>query len=177
MSDCPTAKRRAELRQARQVLFELPRNDMFEVAGHPTVYYELRDYRHHPGGKEEGIRAARADVGFMFKAFETGQVGLPSCACSGHTDKLSCAEGNAALHSIKFACMAACMSGEPEAGRDMRRCALAADTAAPRPEDVVGGGASDSHHPRVPGLDGDSRGCAQGQRPGAHSVAGCRMMC
>lgn len=75
MSDCPTSKRRAELRHARQVLFELPRNDMFEVAGHPTVYYELRDYRHHPGGKEEGIRAARADVGFMFKAFETGQVG------------------------------------------------------------------------------------------------------
>jgi hypothetical protein len=76
MSECPTAARRLELRAARQVLFELPRNEMFEVAGHPMVYYELRDYRHYPGGKEEGIKAARADVGFMFKAFETGQVGV-----------------------------------------------------------------------------------------------------
>lgn len=74
MSEFSTSKRRQELRQARCVLFELPRNELFEVAGHPTVMYELRDYRHHPLGKEEGIKAARADVGFMFKAFETGQV-------------------------------------------------------------------------------------------------------
>ncbi|KAK9915818.1 hypothetical protein WJX75_004529 [Coccomyxa subellipsoidea] len=50
---------------------------MFELAGQPTVYYELRDYRHHPQGKEEGIKTARADIGFMFKAFETGQTRPP----------------------------------------------------------------------------------------------------
>ncbi len=85
MSDFSNSLRRHELRQARQVLFTLPRNEMFEVAGQPMVYYELRDYRHHPQGKEEGIKTARADVGFMFKAFETGQVrwgtSLSWCIC------------------------------------------------------------------------------------------------
>jgi len=74
MSDCPTPQRREELREARKGLFKLPRNEWFELAGHPTVYYELRDYREHPLGKEEGIKTARSDVNFMFKAFETGQV-------------------------------------------------------------------------------------------------------
>ena len=76
MSEFSNSQRRQVLRQARQVLFKLPRNEMFELAGQPTVYYELRDYRHHPQGKEEGIKTARADIGFMFKAFETGQVRL-----------------------------------------------------------------------------------------------------
>lgn len=73
------------MRQARQVLFKLPRNEMFELAGQPTVYYELRDYRHHPQGKEEGIKTARADIGFMFKAFETGQVRLGGPTFLGNT--------------------------------------------------------------------------------------------
>ena len=107
MSDCPTSKRRAELRQARQVLFELPRNDMFEVAGHPTVYYELRDYRYHPGGKEEGIRAARADVGFMFKAFETGQVGFSLLNCNDTV--MYCRARWSVLQADEHACIVACM--------------------------------------------------------------------
>ena len=74
MSDCPTPQRREDLRQARRALFKLPRNEWVELAGHPTVYYELRDYREHPMGKEEGVRTARSDINFMFKAFETGQV-------------------------------------------------------------------------------------------------------
>ena len=74
MSDCPTPQRRVELREARKALFRLPRDEWFELAGHPTVYYELRDYREHPQGKEEGAKTARSDINFMFKAFETGQV-------------------------------------------------------------------------------------------------------
>ena len=76
MSDCPTPQRRDQLREARRALFKLPRNEWYELAGHPTVYYELRDYREHPLGKEEGIKTARSDINFMFKAFETGQVSL-----------------------------------------------------------------------------------------------------
>ena len=76
MSDCPTPQRREQLREARKALFKLPRNEWYELAGHPTVYYELRDYREHPLGKDEGIKTARSDINFMFKAFETGQVSL-----------------------------------------------------------------------------------------------------
>jgi hypothetical protein len=76
MSDCPTPQRREQLREARKALFKLPKNEWYELAGHPTVYYELRDYREHPMGKEEGIKTARSDINFMFKAFETGQVSL-----------------------------------------------------------------------------------------------------
>lgn len=103
----PSKHRRAELRQARQALFELPRNEMFEVAGHPTVFYELRDYRHYPGGLEEGIKAARADVGFMFKAFETGQVML--CHTSPLPMHRPCF---CAPHVTPLACMLACMHAD-----------------------------------------------------------------
>ena len=85
MSDCPTPQRRVELREARKALFKLPRDEWFELAGHPTVHYELRDYREHPQGKEEGAKTARSDINFMFKAFETGQVRRPhrlSCCAS-----------------------------------------------------------------------------------------------
>ncbi len=77
MSDCPTPQRREELRESRKALFKLPRDEWFELAGHPTVYYELRDYREHLQGKEEGVKTARSDINFMFKAFETGQVRQP----------------------------------------------------------------------------------------------------
>lgn len=85
MSDCPAPQRRVELREARKALFRLPRDEWLELAGHPTVYYELRDYREHPQGKEEGAKTARSDINFMFKAFETGQVrrihSLSYCTC------------------------------------------------------------------------------------------------
>ena len=84
MSDCPTPQRRGELREARKALFKLPRDEWFELAGHPTVYYELRDYREHSQGKEEGAKTARSDINFMFKAFETGQVRqTPLTCCTG----------------------------------------------------------------------------------------------
>ena len=42
------------------------------AAGRPTVAYEIRDY-HFP----EGRKAARIDLPFLFKAFETGQAPPP----------------------------------------------------------------------------------------------------
>ncbi|KAL3150111.1 hypothetical protein ABBQ38_013450 [Trebouxia sp. C0009 RCD-2024] len=67
--------RRAQLQAARDRANELPCNQAFELAGRPTVFYELRDYAH--PNKVEGAKAARTDVPYLFKSFETGQARPP----------------------------------------------------------------------------------------------------
>ena len=62
--------RREELRAARRALEALPAGEINELVGRPLLLYELRRY---PRSKE-GAKAARADLPFLFKAFETGQV-------------------------------------------------------------------------------------------------------
>ena len=68
--------RREELRAARRALEALPAGEINELVGRPLLLYELRRY---PRSKE-GAKAARADLPFLFKAFETGQV-RASCPC------------------------------------------------------------------------------------------------
>ena len=159
MSDCPTPQRRDQLREARKALFKLPRNEWYELAGHPTVYYELRDYREHPLGKEEGIKTARSDINFMFKAFETGQVSLEA-PCGPNmlsADPTSCNMHQAPAHAAN-ACNdpqcstsarndakehAACkqeasLKLSQEQASSTELCMLLADSPAQRPEDIPG---------------------------------------
>ena len=58
--------------QARKKLREIPRRELFELTGRPTVAYEVRDY-----GVPDGRRLARFELPFLFKAFEYGQAGPP----------------------------------------------------------------------------------------------------
>lgn len=67
--------RREELRAARRALEALPPGEINELAGRPMLLYEIRKY---PRSKE-GAKAARSDLPFLFKAFETGQVGHCDC--------------------------------------------------------------------------------------------------
>jgi hypothetical protein len=53
-------------------LKQLPCNQLFELPGRPNVLYTLKDYS---GRGDEGPKEARAECGFLFKAFETGQIG------------------------------------------------------------------------------------------------------
>ncbi|KAK9803295.1 hypothetical protein WJX72_009402 [[Myrmecia] bisecta] len=68
-------QKRLELKEARKAIDRLPHNEWFELAGRPTVFYELVDYG--KGDKAEGAKQARADVPYLFKAFETGQAPPP----------------------------------------------------------------------------------------------------
>ncbi len=67
-------ERRKNLAASREALKTLPLWEIFELPGRPHVVYMLRSYADHPNPKE-AAEAARADVPFLFKAFETGQIG------------------------------------------------------------------------------------------------------
>lgn len=93
--------RREELRAARRALEALPPGEINELAGRPLLLYEIRKY---PRSKE-GAKAARSDLPFLFKAFETGQVGhcdcclfysLVGCWCGGECEGYQC--GQVGLH-------------------------------------------------------------------------------
>jgi hypothetical protein len=169
MSEFSTSKRRQELRLARRILFELPKNELFEVAGHPTVMYELRDYRQHPLGKEEGIKTARADIGFMFKAFETGQVRTgqplpqltsfpchaPLCSLLVHRywtliSQMEPFQGRRGVLSMGRRTLIA--------GTPINYVCFCAEPAAEGKKDIARGRSQDCHNPRVPRLDGDCGG-------------------
>lgn len=60
------------LHESRKLLYTLPTDMLFELPGRPNVIYALRDYR---ADKEAGARECRSDMPFLFKAFETGQIG------------------------------------------------------------------------------------------------------
>jgi hypothetical protein len=51
---------------------QLPCDKLFELPGRPNVVYTLKDYS---VDRAKGAAEARAEAGFMFKAFETGQIG------------------------------------------------------------------------------------------------------
>jgi hypothetical protein len=48
--------------------------ELFELPGRPHVVYMLRSYADTPNA-EEAAQTARNDMPFLFKAFETGQIG------------------------------------------------------------------------------------------------------
>lgn len=60
------------LHESRQKLYSLPCDVLFELPGRPNVLYALKDYR---ADKVAGAQECRSDMPFLFKAFETGQIG------------------------------------------------------------------------------------------------------
>ncbi|KAG2453689.1 hypothetical protein HYH02_001901 [Chlamydomonas schloesseri] len=68
------AERRLRLAATRSLLYSLPINELFELPGRPHVVYQLRSYAN-TANPEEAALAARSDSPFLFKAFETGQIG------------------------------------------------------------------------------------------------------
>ena len=56
-------------------LVQLPLNELFELPGRPHVVYQIRSYEN-LGSLAEAAAQARSDMPFLFKAFETGQVGV-----------------------------------------------------------------------------------------------------
>ena len=71
----PNQQRPDQLQAARDRANELPCHEPIELAGRPNVFYELRDYAQ--PNKVEGAKAARTDVPYLFKSFETGQARPP----------------------------------------------------------------------------------------------------
>lgn len=69
-----TGDRRTNLKSTRSLLYQIPLNELFELPGRPHVVYQLRSYAGH-ANEEEAAMHARNDVPFLFKAFETGQIG------------------------------------------------------------------------------------------------------
>ncbi|PNH08908.1 hypothetical protein TSOC_004506 [Tetrabaena socialis] len=67
-------ERRLRLAATRALLYSLPANELFELPGRPHVVYQLRSYSN-TGSTEEAALQARNDSPFLFKAFETGQIG------------------------------------------------------------------------------------------------------
>ena len=61
------------LHASRATLFELPVDKLFELPGRPGVLWTIKDYT--GGDKAERAEEARSEAGFLFKAFETGQIG------------------------------------------------------------------------------------------------------
>lgn len=49
-------------------------NELFELPGRPQVCYQVISYAT-TGNSEEAAAQARSDIPFLFKAFETGQIG------------------------------------------------------------------------------------------------------
>jgi len=71
-----------ELWASRDLLATLPTDLLLELPGRPAVLWCVRDYSAAdwaaPAGAERGraqAEAARSDAPFLFKAFETGQIG------------------------------------------------------------------------------------------------------
>ena len=70
--------RRLELKAARSLLYKIPLNQYFELPGRPHVVYQMRSYASISEDAEataEAAAHARADLPFLFKAFEIGQIG------------------------------------------------------------------------------------------------------
>ncbi|GIL47151.1 hypothetical protein Vafri_4041 [Volvox africanus] len=78
-------QRRLRLAATRSLLYSLPPNELFELPGRPHVVYQLRTYSN-TGSAEEAAQQARLDSPFLFKAFETGQIG-PKRLARMHGDK------------------------------------------------------------------------------------------
>jgi len=66
--------RLAWLTQSRQPLDALPLDEYFELPGRPHVVYQIRSYANTANPKEAAAEA-RSDLPFLFKSFETGQIG------------------------------------------------------------------------------------------------------
>lgn len=60
------------LHESRKQLYSLPTDVLFELPGRPNVVYMIKDYSKDP---TQGAQEARSEVSFLFKAFETGQIG------------------------------------------------------------------------------------------------------
>jgi hypothetical protein len=65
--------RRLKLKQTRNLLYKIPINELFELPGRPHVVYQVRSYS--AATSPQATVHARNDVPFLFKAFETGQIG------------------------------------------------------------------------------------------------------
>ncbi len=66
--------RRLRLANSRPLLYDIPLNELFELPGRPHVVYQIRSYANSVQ-PQEAAAEARADLPFLFKAFETGQIG------------------------------------------------------------------------------------------------------
>lgn len=73
------------LHRSRERLFSLPCDAFFELPGRPNVMFCIRDYTQ--GDKAKGAEAARGEVPFLFKAFETGQIGPRRLARMGPAER------------------------------------------------------------------------------------------
>ena len=67
-----SGERLVMLHRSREALYTLPCDVLFELPGRPNVIYMLKDYSK---DRSKGALDARAEVPFLFKAFETGQIG------------------------------------------------------------------------------------------------------
>ncbi|KAF6258332.1 hypothetical protein COO60DRAFT_1701400 [Scenedesmus sp. NREL 46B-D3] len=61
-----------KLHESRQLLYTLPVDQLHELPGRPNVVFSIKDYRE---DKVQGALECRSDMPFLFKAFETGQIG------------------------------------------------------------------------------------------------------
>lgn len=81
-------ERRARLAISRKALHALPCNTLFELPGRPHVVYQILSYAANPTATDaekfagtawataaEAALGARSEIPFLFKAFETGQIG------------------------------------------------------------------------------------------------------
>ena len=69
--------RRIHLRASRSLLDRIPLNVFFELPGRPHIVYQMRSYASVPGNEQsphDMAAMARADLPFLFKAFEMGQI-------------------------------------------------------------------------------------------------------
>lgn len=67
-------ERRLRLAASRELLYKLPLGELFELPGRPHVVYQIRSYAS-TDDAAEAVQQARNDIPFLFKAFETGQIG------------------------------------------------------------------------------------------------------
>jgi hypothetical protein len=65
-----SGERRLRLAASRQTLFTLPLYELFELPGRPHVVWMLTSYADAPNAEQ-----ARNDIPFLFRSFESGQVG------------------------------------------------------------------------------------------------------
>eukprot|EP00955_Chlamydomonas_euryale_P016805 179350-Chlamydomonas_euryale.AAC.1 len=124
--------RRAKLDESRSLLYKIPLNELFELPGRPHVVFQMRSY-YNPTAPEDAVAAARNDVPFLFKAFETGQIGPKRMAkmhggkarvatIHEYLDWTVTAQGAneddelvrpacvcACMHDVVYACMIACI--------------------------------------------------------------------
>lgn len=70
-----TGERRRLLKASQERLLQLPLNEYHELPGRPSVVYQIRSYASATASAEEAAKVCREDAPFLFRAFETGQVG------------------------------------------------------------------------------------------------------